>query len=366
MTNDKVRELLKRYNNGNCTDSEKALLEKWYMELGDKELDISLGRIDEIKLEVLKNLPGSRGPIMNVKLWQGLVAIASIVLLTVGTWQLFLVPKVELKIVTAMDVHPGGNKATLVLSDGRKIDLNSKMSAIVAGPGGVSYADNGASIVSGTGRQKLVTPRGGQYQLVLSDGTKVWLNAASSISYPGSFALLKERRVEITGEAYFEVAHNPSIPFRVVSGGQTVEVLGTHFNINSYNDNKGTVTTLAQGSVRVSNGSGNWLVLKPGQKSVFDNNMITAESADLETELAWKNGTMEFRDAKLRDILMTVSRWYDIDIEYRGKVPDRAFTGSVPRTSDLSVLLRILEHSDVHFALEGNGGGFGKKLVLLR
>ncbi len=229
----------------------------------------------------------------------------------------------------------------------------------------ITYND-GTAIQKITSQNELLTittPRGGQYQIFLPDGTKVWLNAESSLSYPASFTGKKYRSVEITGEAYFEVSHRKIQPFMVKTTTQTIEVLGTHFNINSYNDQGSTITTLQQGSVKVSNMSSKSFILTPGKQSLTTANEISVQDADFETDLAWKNGNMEFRDAHIQTIMKEVSRWYDVEVEYRGKISQRKFNGSVSRTSNLSVLLKILAYSDIHFVLE-QGEKSTKKLIV--
>jgi transmembrane sensor len=200
----------------------------------------------------------------------------------------------------------------------------------------------------------LQTPRGGEYHLILADGTNVWLNAASSIRYPTAFTG-NDRRVEVTGEAYFEVAHNAAKPFRVTSKGQTVEVLGTHFNINAYDDEPGIKTTLLEGSVKVSN-KDQKAILKPGQQAIVQsiNNSIIIKNANTEEVVAWKNGYFLFDGEKIESIMRKVSRWYDVDVQYEQTMPDVAFGGSISRFENVSQLLEVLQRTgSVHFKIEG-------------
>jgi ferric-dicitrate binding protein FerR (iron transport regulator) len=274
------------------------------------------------------------------------------------------------------DVAPGGNKAVLILSNGSQIELDSARSGEQLGQEGARVTKQGSDRLvyagDGDGGQKgtaglavqyntVRTPRGGQYQVVLVDGTKVWLNAASSLKFPVSFTG-GDRVVELTGEAYFEVAHD-KMPFKVRMGnGREVQVLGTHFNVNAYDDEAVIRTTLLEGSVRfVADGSGK--VLKPGQQAVVSNGASAPGSgasievisdADVEGAVAWKNGYFQFNGADTKTVMRQLSRWYDINVKYEGPVPERSFGGGIQRNLHLSAVLRVLEESNVHFRIEGN------------
>jgi ferric-dicitrate binding protein FerR (iron transport regulator) len=205
----------------------------------------------------------------------------------------------------------------------------------------------------------LGTPRGGQYRLMLPDGSKVWLNAVSSIRYPTAFTG-KERRVEITGEAYFEIVKDASRPFKVsVNSSMEVSVLGTHFNINAYTDEPTIKTTLLEGSVKVTHNEHS-VVIKPGEQTQFNSEgtMKVVHDANVDQAVAWRNGMFEFEDADLQSILRQVMRWYDVDVEYQGNIPDRYFTAIISRDKTLTGVLEILKLSDIDYKLEG------KKLVV--
>jgi hypothetical protein len=261
------------------------------------------------------------------------------------------------------DVLPGGNKAVLTLANGKTITLNSAQNGVLAQQGGANvYKTRNGQLVYGGGQNntqeqaaamnKVSTPRGGQYQLVLSDGSKVWLNAASSLSFPAVFTG-KTRDVEITGEAYFEVAKNPNKPFRVKTNNTTVEVLGTHFNINAYNDEESMKTTLLEGSVKISN-SQNASYLKPGQQaSLTQTGQIKViDDPEAENAIAWKNGIFEFRDAGIEAIMRQAARWYDVEVSYEGKIPTREFNGAISRNVKASELLGMLKYAGVNFKIE--------------
>lgn len=356
MTNEEAQLLLEKYNAGQCTEAEKALLEDWFLSYNEHPIDISDDRIKEIGEEIYANLPIHQRQ-KNLTLWKGLTAIAAVTLLSVLTWHLFdrvIRPK-ENNIVK--DISPGGKKATLSSSDGKKLELNGDKNGIAINGSDISYTDGSAiANPSPTPVHRLTTPNGGEYQIVLADGTKVWLNAASSLTFPTSFADKNERLVHLTGEAYFEVSKHKSkngrnIPFFVSTMAQKVAVLGTHFNINSYGENNPTITTLLEGSVSVTVDPTKPVILKPGQQALAQGNKIKVQTADMETAMAWKNGRMEFKDANLYTIMEQVSRWYDIKVEYKGDFSKRTFNGSISRNSNLSVLLKILRYSDVSFEL---------------
>ncbi len=198
----------------------------------------------------------------------------------------------------------------------------------------------------------LSAPTGGQFQLVLPDGSKVWLNSSSSIRFPTEFSG-EERKVELTGEAYFEVAKNPTLPFRVSVSGMYVEVLGTHFNIMAYGDESSIKTTLLEGSVRVTKGS-SAKVLTPGQQSKMNlKGDINVVDADLEQVIAWKNGYFQFSSDDIETIMRQVARWYDIKVVYKDKIPGGGFSGIVSRKNNISRVLKILQDGGVQLRWKG-------------
>lgn len=364
MNTEEAKDLLKRYNTGECTEAEKTLVESSFLQYNEDEIDISEKRIKKIGEEIYGNLPIPKNVSLKINLWRAIGAIAAISLLTVGAWNFF--ERFTMLPVTTManDVSPGGNKATVTLSNGRTIGLSDTKNGITVKGNNLAYFD-GTTIDNDNGNigvQILTVPKG-QYQIQLSDGTKVWMNACSSLKYPTSFASNKERNVELQGEAYFEVTPDKAKPFIIKSHSQTVRVLGTHFNINDYQDEETSITTLVEGSVKVANQSLQPIILKPRQQSVVVGNSIKVQDADLETTLAWKNGRLEFKEADIKAILKQVARWYDIDVVYRGKISNRTYNGSISRSSNLSVLLNILAYSDIHFTIEKRDNSTSKLIV---
>jgi transmembrane sensor len=266
------------------------------------------------------------------------------------------------------DVSPGSNKAVLTLANGTSIMLDSAHSGKLTQQGGVSVIklDSGRLAYALPDKKSnevlyniLTTPRGGQYQLTLPDGSRVWLDAASSIRYPTVFTG-EHREVEMTGEAYFEIAKNTRMPFVVKTGGTKTIVLGTHFNINAYEDEKTLITTLLEGSVKFVCGKEE-KILHPGQQAVLDaaTRSFTVKDADTYQAVAWKNGQFDFDNKELPVIMRQISRWYDIDINFQSTYDSATFGGGISRQLNLSHVLRLLDKSGVHSRLEDH------KLIIL-
>lgn len=264
---------------------------------------------------------------------------------------------------TRKDIAPGTTGGILVLANGQQIQLDSAGNGLLAVQGAAKVSSRQGKIIynaaGGNGEQlfnTVVTPRSKQYQLVLADGSSVWLNAASSVRFPATFSG-DVRRVEITGEVYFEVApllrNGKKVPFIVSTRGMDVQVLGTHFNVNAYPDERTIKTTLLEGSVIVTKGNAKQL-LKPGEQARLDsgNKLVLYKDVDTDGEVAWKNGYFSFDRADLSSVMRQIARWYDVDIVYGGQVPDRRFGGEISRTSNVSQVLKILEESKVHFKIE--------------
>lgn len=282
-------------------------------------------------------------------------AAAVVLLLSTGA---YLWRAENRNVVEAVHLPPGRNGAVLTLADGSEITLDSAANGLIAMQKGTSVTlQNGQlSYASGTDRQLLLntvrTPRGREFSVVLPDGTKVWLNAASSITYPTVFSG-NERKVGVTGEVYFEVAKDIQRPFRVNIGDRSeVEVLGTHFNIDSYRDDGNIKTTLLEGSIRM-NAS---VILKPGQQAITTDKRtrpVVKTDADIPQVMAWKNGLFNFNGADLKTVMQQLERWYDLDVRYEGPLPIRKFKGEVNRDLDLSQVLKLLEAVEVKFRIEG-------------
>lgn len=296
-------------------------------------------------------------------------ASAAIILIAIAVSSyLYSVNKGQKVHVFAQDVLPGGNKAVLTLADGKKISLTDAVAGDIAKQSGLSITKTAdgqliykvSEVVKEADDSKvntISTPKGGQWQVSLPDGSVVWLNAASSLTYPLSFVSAKQRIVELTGEAYFEVTKDKLHPFIVRTAKQEVEVLGTHFNINSYADENVTRTTLLEGSVRVShNTTHDTEILKPGEQSVLSSTGINVRVMDVEEAIAWKNGYFMFNNEKQESIMRKISRWYNVEIEYADTdAKEVMYYGTVGRFGKVSQVLRKLEQTgEVRFDIKGN------------
>ena len=308
-------------------------------------------------------------------------AAASVIflLLTAGAWFLFLDKSQHQATITQPqqwknDVAPGKNGAVLTLAGGQKIVLDSTTKGRVSTQGNTTILNTNGQLTYNALQEKpteilsntLTTDRGYQYQLVLPDGSKVWLNAASSITYPTAF-VGQERKVAITGEVYFEVAGNSKMPFKVIVNDQiSVEVLGTHFNVNSYGDESSIQTTLLEGKIKVVAGQKKALLL-PGHQARIRNlfpsttGIVVAKDVDIEKVIAWKEGLFNFEGLKLEEVMRQLSRWYVIDVSYEAGIPDLQFVGEMSRNISLSGVLKGLQAAGVHCRIEE-----GHHLVVLR
>lgn len=343
MDEQSIKVLLDKYKAGIATEEELALLESWYLsyeEQGPSELsmDERLKAVDR----VWTNLEGRR-----VRLWPRLAA-AAVILILFSAGIYFYGHKET--VIAKQDVAPGSNKAMLTLTNGKTINLSNLKTGVVIDAAALTYND-GTRITeetkTSTPQQMILhTPKGGTYGIVLPDGTKVWLNAASTLKFPATFADLKERKVALNGEAYFEVAANVKQPFRVETNSQLVEVLGTHFNINAYEGEAIAKTTLLQGSVRVGK-----LLLKPGEQAA---GAVKVTDINIDEIIGWKNGYFVFENEQLPSIMRKISRWYDVEIVFKGEMPADEFGGRVTRFVNLSQVLKKLELTNkVHFKIEG-------------
>lgn len=299
--------------------------------------------------------------------WRRLAAAAVLAVVGLAAWfgyralqPGFDKPDPDQVVLKQGDVPPGKDGAILTLADGTTIVLDSTGNGALAEQNGVQVIKlDGQLTYNGKEVQPdgmpmyntIVTPAGRQFQLVLADGTKVWMNAVSSIRFPTAFSG-PERKVEITGEVYFEVARNEQKPFRVVADGVSMEVLGTAFNVNAYKDESVSRTTLAEGSLMVMAGN-TTSTLKPGQQFVVSPSSAKVVNAHVEEVLAWKDGLFQFRDADIRTIMRQVARWYNVEVVYEPDIPQRSFTGEMPRDSNVSELLKILKLSGINFSING-------------
>jgi transmembrane sensor len=368
-----AKELLEKYRDGNCTEQEAALVEQWYETANTEDFDlpeqILVNDLGTVWDSIQKKKQRSR----TIKLWKK-SAVAASILLAIATGFYFNKMKSSSSSQTETiiaDVAPGGNKATLTLADGTAINLSDAGNGEVAVQNGVRIykTSDGQVVYESAGRDNshsalqqniISTPYGGQFRLKLPDGSEVFLNAGTTLKYPAVFSG-KQRRVELDGEAYFNISHDKSKPFIVRTSGQEVEVLGTRFNVNSYANENMTITTLEEGSVKVKTNHA-FKVIKPGQQSLLGDGGIEIRDADMETALAWRDGNIIFKSADIQSILRQVERWYNIGVVYEGTPSKRLFTGGMPRDTKLSVLLDVLKDNNISFRMEDTPKG--KKLFV--
>jgi transmembrane sensor len=364
LEKEELKNLFKKYHEDTCTEEEKALLEAWYLKFNEHDLDITPKRIKAIGNTILRELPGNHTLFGKIGVRLAAAAILIGIILTV-TLKLSFQQQPVKKLSYTPEIAPGTNTATLTLSNGKKINLTNAVNGQLAiqsgiqilktGSGQIIYQttdDRGESADNQT--NNISVPKGGQWQVILPDGSKVWLNSVSTLNYPSSFKKQKERIVQLSGEAYFEVAKDRSHPFIVKTDKQVVTVLGTHFNINSYPDEPAVKTTLAEGRIMVSTSTANTKFLIPGQQAILKNDALSVKEADIEEALAWKSGYFRFNDEKIQSIMRKLSRWYNIDVQYEGDISEEGMNGKISRFKNISQALKALEATKtVHFKVEG-------------
>ena len=382
--------LIGKYLAGTATAEERAVVNQWYhthtppgvvVYSPEAEEEIS----ERIKARLATSLMTSRRT--RVFGWYGMAKIAAVFLvICLSAWLYWFRMEQEgvrqkdgLPGTVVKDIHPGGNRATLTLADGSKVDLDSTTSEFLRVQGNTRIVKTGKAVLQFQPTQssvnsretlydKITTPNGGQYAVKLADGTGVWLNSASSIRFPAAFSDTT-REVEITGEVYFEVApdyftNGKRKPFVVhvnknfPEDAMDVEVMGTHFNINAYRDEAKSFTTLIEGRVIVKHG-GNSVAIKPGEQVSLDNGrqsgrVMVIKNADLDKVLAWIQGRFEFDDTELPVIMRQISRWYNVKFEFEKPADTEKFGGSISRNVPLSAVLKMLESNRIRFSLEGN------------
>lgn len=368
-----AEELLNKYVQGTCSEEESAMLESWHLKdlsesknTPSKETILLVNERMRFILSAYTDHPKLH---RTQRLWPRLAYVASVLIMISLITYIYVdhsannEPSVLNHKNRSSDISPGSDKAMLTLSDGKKILLDNTSHGLLAKEDKVNIhsAIQGTLTYSKLKRTDsrtyshvLETPKGGRYQVDLSDGTKVWLNASSSLIYPTVFEG-KERYVQLTGEAYFEVAKDKNRPFKVKSGRQVIEVLGTHFNVFAYPDEKKIQTVLLEGSIKISKGNKVRLI-KPGQlaTTIDSSDVISAVEADLEKSLAWKNNEFMFNGEDLESIMKSVSRWYNIEIVYRGNSGKTKYWGVVSRNQNLSAVLKMLQSAGkVSFSVEG-------------
>jgi transmembrane sensor len=402
---ERYQELAAKWLDNTISEEERNEFSSWYNTAQDRDFNVPqsyAGSDQEIKERIYANIDKTIGRSAKIvrftKQW---VAAAAVVLLILSTGLYFfketvgakiavvktskpdsesVVPKNTLPlpsiankqaVVAVKDIIAGDDKAILTLGDGTKIILDDARNGILANQGGnsilktaegeliYSFSSPESETATATNSETLnfntiETPKGGKFQVRLPDGSKVWLNAASSLRFPTAFTGSK-REVELKGEAYFEVAHDLTKIFEVTTRNQTVQVLGTHFNINAYADEPTVNTTLLEGSVRISDlRTNNSQLLKPGEQAKLSENIEVVNVKNTTESVAWKDGYFQFEDADIETVMRQIERWYDVTVRYEEQlVPTQRFGGEIERSLSLLQVLKVLEKTKVHFRLEG-------------
>jgi len=376
MTPNTIAELIKKYRDNTATDAEKEALMEWYRSKAHQ--DAEFPEDEEVAgASMLQRLETSIAPKRAIDRRNWFMAASVILLLGIGT--VIVLRKSPLSQTPAVaqrqaphDIGPGSNVAVLTLADGSKVSLTDSVKGNIADQSGIRVSrtadgqivytvapqsqtaaapDSNAALAF----NKIEIPPAGQYQVVLPDGTKVWLNSASWLKFPVRFSPT-ERKVELSGEAYFEVQRQAGAPFRIVSLRQEIEVLGTQFNVHAYPDEAHIKTTLVDGSVRVS-ADANSVLLKPEQQSDLDDRLRVTH-ADVAAAIAWKNGYFRYTDERLEIIMKSVARWYNVKVNYEDEtLKDEGLGVLSTRFANISSLLSYLEKGsdgEIRFTINGS------------
>lgn len=393
MTVDKLTDLLMKHLQGNISDSEQALLSHWLLQSERNRLLFeSINDEDQLRklvlsyyeeeaedneaviLSKIRQKIGAVTPVRRIGVWRRWGWVAASVLLAVVIGGYLLQNRKEAAAPIAekrADIPPGKEGAILTLADGSQVVLDSLGNGVIATQNGTQVLLKNGELAYTTGAgsdapvyNNLTTPKGRQFQLILPDGTKVWLNAGSSLRYPTVFSG-SNREVAVTGEVYFEVAKNAIQPFIIdVSNQVKIQVLGTQFNVNAYANEAAIKTTLVAGSIKILSGTSTPAVLHPGQQAQIGHDtgqqgIKVLNNADVDKAIAWKSGVFNFEDSGLEEVMRQVERWYDIEVVYEKGIPDIRFGGKLSNDVSLSGLLRSLQDSEVHFRIEG------RKLIVM-
>ncbi len=381
LQKDHFLKILEKYQAGTASKEEIEFLDAYYEAFGLK--DAYSDKLDEksrlllkneLRLSVSENIATqeqSKNQPSKSTLFRWSISVAAAILIFIGLGLYYFdkdrISKPLVNQIAANKIVPGGNKAVLTLANGKKISLTDADNGTLAEQAGIKVVKttDGQLVFTILSNQNqtssnadqyntIETPKGGSYQVRLPDGSNVWLNSASMIIFPSSFAGHKKREVELTGEAYFEISKDKLHPFIVNTSSQKVEVLGTQFNINSYVDEPFVKTTLLEGSVKITQNKGMDKVLKPGQQSILDSKGFKIKNVDTDQAVAWKENQFVFESDDIQYIMRMISRWYNVEVQYVGEIPKSRFGGAVSRFEDVSEVLKSLESTGrVRFKIEG-------------
>jgi len=370
MDNRRIDFLAKKWQTNTLTEAERHEFEQWYNAFDDATHQLSGYKnakelADKIYGKIEQNVKPSQP--YRSSLWPKL-AVACVFLLLISSALIYFARTTKqtgnkLSIIK-YDALPGNNHAILILGNGNQITLGINDKKLITNPDGQQIeADKGKLVYGRTNSHAafnevsyntIITPAGGQYQVTLPDGSQVWLNAKTSLKYPVSFNG-NERRVELSGEAYFEITHNAKQPFIVSTRGESVRVLGTHFNVSAYTDEQQVTTTLLQGSIQVATAQTHTLI-KPGEQAILNVGDKRAgfivQSVNTDQAVAWKNGLFYFKTADIPTVMRTLARWYNLQVEFEGKMSAKTFSGKIYRNVNASNVVQILKYSGINAQLQ--------------
>ncbi|WP_343561410.1 FecR domain-containing protein [Sphingobacterium sp.] len=359
--------LIEKYNRGQASEAEVLLIQYWLIHLataGSAEIDETdyIEMSESMRMEILALTKPKEA-----KLWKK-ISIAASIIFTIGIfygisdYYTNSDKHTDIAIATDSQLSPGKIGATLTLADGRKINLSAANKGKLAQEAGISISKNEEGqliyVIENRADQSykvntLSTARGETYMITLPDKSKVWLNAASSLTYSGSLYENGKRAVTLSGEAYFEIAKDKSHPFIVKTNKQQIEVLGTHFNVNAYAGDQGEKTVLLEGSVKIGT-PGSSAVLKPGQQGKVEDLKVSVSNVDTDLAVAWKNNEFNFEDQQIEEVMKVIERWYNAEVIYVGSRPRQKFNGSISRFNKINDVLAVISATDaVHFKVEG-------------
>lgn len=351
---DKLRILLKKYLDNDCSEEEKAIVEDWYLSINKEPQEIDEKQVLEDLHDLHKRL--HKITVKQINYSNIIKYSAAAIFLLAAFISIFFIKNSKIAeskySYHSNDINPGKNRATLVIEGENPIELNEGQNGVMSRGRSIYYED-GTKIKTQNKVQiaKLSTPIAGQYKLELSDGTKIWLNAQSSVRYPTTF-IGDTREIEITGEVFMEVAKNPLKPFIVTAKEQKIEVLGTSFNIDSYADNGNVYVSLNEGKLKVSNSNKN-IVLKPGQQAIISDDIINIKEINAEEQSSWKDGLYIINDELLDNYLNKIERWYDVKFDH-SEVKNIQLSAIIPRNAKLSEVLESIEiKTGVKFKIKG-------------
>lgn len=370
----RIEELSEKWLNGTITEAEQQEYDLWYDSIQDHEvIDLSESDLAQVESRIYQSIQEREGfdirpvKVKRVRLLKRIALVAaSIGLFSIAASQFYSLRSKQEKDNQALlysEITPGRDRATLSLDNGSVFDLDSLGKGEIFQQSGIRIeknekgeliysvldsSDEPTEILTNT----ISTPKGGQYRISLPDGSQVWLNAASRLTFPTVFTG-ESRRVELVGEAYFEVARNKKLPFRVITPKEEVEVLGTHFNVNSYNEEESSTVALLEGKVKVSLPSLEFKVLNPGEQTIVKGESLEVHPVDLSEAIAWKNGEFMFHNESMKSVMQKIARWYDVEVILKPELENISIWGSVSKYENIKEVLKIIEMTgSVHFNIE--------------